>query len=414
MTRYLYIIVLVVAGEMVFGLPFHTVRFFRPTILEVFGLTHTELGYLLGAYGIAAMLSYFPGGALADRYSARTLLTLSLFATGAGGLYIATLPGAAALGIVNGFWGVTTVFLFWGALIRATREWGGQSSQGAAFGILEAGRGITQALFAVLAVAIFAVFMPENGESVTAADREAGLSAVYLVYSSAAFATGVLVWFTLPQPGPTVVERRNPFPNMLIVLQKPIVWAQAAVIVCAYCCFRATDYYVQYLVVVLGMDEVDGARWGSYGSFVRPVAALAAGIIADRFSATRSIGVAFVVLAIVFTVLSMLMPGVASLSIIIANMAVTLVAVFSLRGIYFALLQETKTPRHITGATVGLISFIGYTPDFFFPWVTGVILDADAGFTGFRNLFYLLAAIAATGVAVVAWLMRLNRLQDVK
>jgi nitrate/nitrite transporter NarK len=255
------------------------------------------------------------------------------------------------------------------------------------------------------------MFMPDSGALVTATDRATGLRAVYLSYAAAAFVAGVLVWFAIPKTDSAVTERRNPFPNMLIVIRKPIVWAQAAVIVCAYCCFRASDYFVQYLVVVLGMDEVDGSRLASYGAYIRPVAALVAGVIADRFSAARSIAVAFMVLAIAFVALSILQPGVAATGFIIANMAISLFAVFSLRGIYFALLQETETPRHITGATVGLISVVGYTPDFFFPWLTGVIVDADGGFEGFRNLFLLLAAIAATGVAVVTWLMWLNRRQ---
>lgn len=414
MTRYLYIIVLVIAGEMVFGLPFHTVRFFRPTILEVFGFTNTQFGYVLGVYGITAMLCYFPGGALADRFPARNLLSLSLIATALGGVYMSTLPGMVAAALVFGFWGVTTIFLFWGALIRATREWGGQSSQGIAFGILEAGRGITSALFASLAVAVFAIFMPDSGDLVTAADREAGLRAVYLSYSAAALAAGVLVWFAIPKTDSESIERRNPFANMLLVIRKPIVWAQAGVIVCAYCCFRTTDYFAQYAVVVLGMDEVEGSKLASYGAYIRPVAALTAGVIADRFHAARSIGVTFAVLIVAFIALSMLQPGIAATVFIIANMAISLFAVFALRGIYFALLQETRTPRHITGATVGLISVVGYTPDFFFPWLTGVIVDAGGGFEGFRNLFILLAATAATGVAVVAWLMWLNRRQVAK
>ena len=399
---------------MVFGLPFHTVRFFRPTILEVFGFTNTQFGYVLGVYGITAMLCYFPGGALADRFPARNLLSLSLIATALGGVYMSTLPGMVAAALVFGFWGVTTIFLFWGALIRATREWGGQSSQGIAFGILEAGRGITSALFASLAVAVFAIFMPDSGDLVTAADREAGLRAVYLSYSAAALAAGVLVWFAIPKTDPESIERRNPFANMLIVIRKPIVWAQAGVIVCAYCCFRTTDYFAQYAVVVLGMDEVEGSKLASYGAYIRPVAALTAGVIADRFHAARSIGVTFAVLIVAFVALSMLQPGIAATVFIIANMAISLFAVFALRGIYFALLQETRTPRHITGATVGLISVVGYTPDFFFPWLTGVIVDAGGGFEGFRNLFILLAATATTGVAVVAWLMWLNRRQVAK
>ena len=76
--RLLFMIGLVVAGEAVFALPFHVARFFRPTVLEVFALTNTELGAAQGIYGILAMLAYFPGGPLADRFPARKLLAFSL------------------------------------------------------------------------------------------------------------------------------------------------------------------------------------------------------------------------------------------------------------------------------------------------------------------------------------------------
>ena len=109
-------------------------------MLEVFGFSNTQLGDLFAVYGITAMLCYFPGGAVADRYSARTLLATSLIATGLGGLYMATIPGAMGMAVLYGFWGVTTIFLFWGALIRATREWGGGTEEGMAFGLLEGGR----------------------------------------------------------------------------------------------------------------------------------------------------------------------------------------------------------------------------------------------------------------------------------
>ena len=66
---------LIVAGETVFALPFHVARFFRPIVLDVFDITATQLGAAQGIYGVVAMIAYFPGGALADRFSARRLLT---------------------------------------------------------------------------------------------------------------------------------------------------------------------------------------------------------------------------------------------------------------------------------------------------------------------------------------------------
>ena len=109
LARILLIVTLVLAGEVIFGLPFHTSRFFRPTFLEAFGLTNTQLGDVFAAYGITAMLAYFPGGMLADRFSARSLLTVSLLATGAGGFYMSTYPGPTGVLALFAWCGVTTI-----------------------------------------------------------------------------------------------------------------------------------------------------------------------------------------------------------------------------------------------------------------------------------------------------------------
>lgn len=409
MSRYLYIVTLVVAGEMVFSLPFHIARFFRPTMLEVFSFTNTQLGDLFAVYGVTAMLSYFPGGAIADRYSARFLLTASLVSTAAGGFYLATIPTPFNMALLYGYWGVTTVFLLWGALIRATRDWGGESSQGKAFGILESGRGVTAAVVAGMLVMVLASYMPEDASLASDEARRRGFQMVVLGYSLIALLAGVMAWFAIPDIDDVSVSRPNPFRNMLLVIGRPIVWAQAAVIICAYCGYKSLDYFSLYAVQVLGMDEVEGARLASYGAYVRPVAALAAGLIADRFSATRSIGVIFAVMALVFAVLSMLTPASTSLVIIYLTIGVSLFAVFSLRGVYFALLQESRTPRYITGAAVGLISLVGYTPDIFMAPVAGRILDSTPGAGGFVHLFWLLTGIAVVGIAVIAVLLRLQR-----
>ena len=410
MRRVLVIIALVIAGEMVFGLPFHTGRFFRPTLLEVFGFTNTQLGDLFAVYGITAMLTYFPGGALADHFSARKLISLSLAATGAGGLYMVTIPGAAQMAVLYGFWGVTTIFLFWGALIRSTREWGGESSQGIAFGILESGRGFAAAVFAALAVFVFASIMPDDVAAATDEERRAGFRAVIYLYSLISVVAAIFVWLVIPEPeNEIVVVKRNPLKNMLKVVGRPILWAQALIIVCAYCFYKGAENWSLYAVQVLGMNELDAAKLTATGAYVRPVAALAAGIIADHLDATRSIGAGFVLLLITSLVLTVITPDMVGLPVIIANMFASLFGVFALRGIYFALLEETRTPRHMTGAAVGMVSVIGFTPEIFFSPIAGRILDATPGVGGHLNLFKLLAAIALTGIIVVVWLLWLKR-----
>ncbi|MGB5336247.1 MAG: MFS transporter [Woeseiaceae bacterium] len=409
MSRILLMATLVFAGEIIFGLPFHTARFFRPTLLEAFSFTNTELGDVFAVYGVTAMLAYFPGGLLADRFSARALLTVSLVATGAGGFYMATYPGALGMALLYGYWGITTILLFWAALIRATREWGGSTSQGRAFGVLEGGRGVAAAMFATLGVALLAWRFPESAALVSADERRDAFRAVIYLYAFAAIATAILTWYLIPAVKHVGDASSSLWKGAGAVVRRPLVWAQAAVIVCAYCSYKGLDNYSLYAVQVLGMDEVAGAQLSAYGAYVRPVAAVAAGLLADRWTASRVIGASFFVLLISYAMLSFALPDGFGLAVIYANIFVSFFAVFGLRGVYFALLEENRTPAYFTGAATGMVSFVGYTPEIFFAPITGRILDANPGIVGHQNYFLFLAGVMLIGLFVVAWLLRLQR-----
>ena len=106
---------------------------------------------------------------------------------------------------------------------------------------------------------------------------------------------------------------------------------------------------------------------------------------------------------------SMAVPEGFGLNIIYLNFFASYTAVFALRGVYFALLEENRTPLHLTGAAVGMVSLIGYTPDIFFAPIAGRILDANPGIEGHHNYFLFLASIMLAGFAAVVWLVWLRR-----
>lgn len=416
MPRVLLILTLVIAGELIFGLAFNVPRFFRPTMLDVFDISNTQLGDMFAVYGVTAMISYFLGGPLADRFSARSLMTVSLLLTALGGLYMVTIPGVIGMTFLYGYWGVTTILMFWAAMIRATREWGGNSSQGVAFGLLDGGRGLVAASVAVAAVYLFATYLPDEVAHTNPQERLAGFRAVTIFYSVATGIAAILVWSFTPSDGSSRKTTFKPLRNIADVLRRPAVWAQAAIIVCAYCGYKGLDNYSWYAVQVLGMNEVEGARLAYYGAWTRPFAALLAGIIADRFNAAHSIAVMFAILLVSYFLLSMAVPGFTGLPLIYVNLFATYVFVFAIRGIYFALLEENNTPKHVTGSTVGVISLIGFTPDIFFGPITGRILDANPGIVGHQNYFMFLAAVAAAGLTsvIVQLLLRRRRGDEIK
>lgn len=395
---------------MVFSLPFHVARFFRPTVLDVFNLSNTTLGDIFAVYGVTAMLSYFPGGAIADHFSARKLLALSLWTTALGGLYMAQFPDQFGLSILFAYWGVTSILLFWAALIRATREWGGTFAQGRAFGFLDGGRGLVAAGAASFAVLIFSMLLPTEIEATTELQRKYALQSVIYIYTVMTFLTGVLVWWLVPNnSNNNIAESVHPLSCMNQVLRQRVVWLQAIIVICAYCGYKGLDNYALYGVEVLGMNEVESAQFTSIAAYLRPIAAIAAGFLADRLITSNVVKTSFLLLLVSYALLSFLSPSLSITNIIYGNLILTFAAVYGIRGVYFALLEETNVTFNITGTAVGLISVIGFTPDIFFHSIAGRLLDAAPGLEGHQHFFAMLAVIAAIGMAASIALANNNK-----
>jgi nitrate/nitrite transporter NarK len=397
-TKWIIIFSLIVAGEMIFSLPFHVSRYFRPTFLEVFKLSNTALGDIFAVYGVTAMLAYFPGGAIADRYSAKKLMTFSLIATSLGGIYLAQIPDETGLRILYAYWGITSILLLWAALIRATRDWGGIQAQGKAFGLLDGGRGFIAAAAASLGVIIFSQLMPIELGSVNNTNRTHALQAVIYLYSVLTLASGLLIWFFIPEIKNHTPPLKNSLHDMKLVLSKHLVWLQAIIVICAYCGYKGLDNYALYAVEVLGMNEVESARFTSLSAYLRPLAAISAGFLVDKFCASKIIKHGFLLLVVSYLILAISAPSTFLLYIIYTNVIVTFIAVFAIRGVYFALLEESNISKNITGTAVGLISVIGFTPDVFFASIAGRLLAANPGIDGHQHFFILLTAISIIGM----------------
>jgi nitrate/nitrite transporter NarK len=408
---------LVLAGEAVYLLPFAVTRFFRPTVLETFGLSNTELGTAMAVYGVVAMLAYFPGGPLADRFSARKLLALSLWTTGAGGLVMATLPGVRVSAWLWGYFGLTSILLFWAALIRATRDWGGHDDQGRAFGLLDAGRGVLAAVMASLGAALFAWSFPGGYETATFAERRQVMTLVIHGYTFVTLLAGVFVWFAIPEHPPGRGKRWDPAEEPVLkhvgrALRLPAVWLTGLIVVCAYVAYKGFDNYGLYAVQAFGLDEVEAARLTALGAWVRPVAALAFGLLGDRFFVSRMTVLCFLLLLLSQGLFALLAPAPTLEWVLWTNILVGSAAIFGLRALYYALLEEAAVPRAITGTAVGVISVVGYSPDIFVNYLGGVMLDASPGLAGHQNYFAFQAAFAALGLlgaALMAWRVRPRR-----
>jgi MFS family permease len=132
--------------------------------------------------------------------------------------------------------------------------------------------------------------------------------------------------------------------------------------------------------------------------WLKPFAALAAGFAADKFGIARSVAWLFAVLIGSFLVFAILPGDPHMIPIMLANVALASLAVFAMRGIYFALLEEGGVPVAVTGTAAGIVSAVGFTPDIFMPLLGGVLLDTFPGAPGYRYFFLTVAAFCALGL----------------
>ncbi len=338
---------------------------------------------------MTSLITYPIGGWVADRVSPRLLISLSLVSTGLLGFVFSTFPSYGVSLLIHALWGVTVTGMMWGALIKATREWAPPDEQGKAFGLLEAGRGISEALLATVLIAIFA----QLGGDVPA------FSKIIIIYSALHVALGIIAWRVIA-PGAPIREdgARSGLQDFVAAAKMPAVWLISIVVMTSYCAYWGAYYFTPYATEVFGMSVVVAGSIAAGKIWLKPGAAAIAGFIADRIGIWQSVVGGYVILIISFAGFAIL-PGTASLTILmVANIIVASIAVFAHRGIYFALLEECQIPPLMTGTAAGLISMIGFTPDIFMPLIGGALLDGYPGAVGYQLYFGFIAALCVIGL----------------
>lgn len=408
------IVLLILAGESVFILPFVLARIFRPTFLDVFQLNNFQLGACFSVCGTVSLLSYLYGGAIADKYQPRKLIAGGLFLTAVGGIYLATYPSYTMMKVLWGYWGFTTIFLFWGAMIKATRAWGGEHRQGKAFGFLEGGRGMVAASIGAIGVFIFSMFLPEDLDGTTLVERQQAFRYVLLFVSISVIFVGFLVWFfmkdeSLEKEGTT---SGSPLKNIGKVLKYKSVWLLMIIVLCGYVGYKLTDIFSLYASEIMGMNHVDAAKIGTFQLYLRPIVCVSVGLLADRTRAALWLMVGFgisLIGAILFAS-GIITEGLFPLFVL--SLVIAASGTYAVRTMYFAALKEGMIPLAVTGAAVGTISVVGYTPDIFVGPIMGYLLDNSPGIWGHQQVFIMLTLFSFIGFLTAVYFSRYTLKKD--
>jgi len=394
--RYVQLLLLVIAAGAIYPI-LYLRQVYQPTMLEVFHISESQLGYLYSSLGTIFLLSYLPSGWLADRIAPRLLISFSLVATGLLGLLYSTAPSFNLLMMIFGGWGMSTGLTFWAAVIKRVQTIAGADEQGRFFGFLDGGRGLIEAMLATIAITMFAWLTQTKGESTAM-----GFKAVVYMYAILCIVLGV-VFALVKDPAAKAgkdakaAKRGNVIADLITLAKIPELWLVAAIVFCGYQVFWATYSFSAYLHEgEIGLSVVMAGTITTLKLWMRPIGGIGGGFLGDRFSK-----VTVLIIALFLASLSLLgliaAPQISSHAMLVFLVLFIGVLTYAIRGLYWSLLDRCNVPVEIMGLAIGLISVLGYSPDVFLPLINGYLTQNYPGVHGYQMYFGYVAAVSAVG-----------------
>ncbi|HEX7934629.1 MAG TPA: MFS transporter [Paraburkholderia sp.] len=370
---------------------------YQPTMLDVFHITDSQLGYLYSSLGTIFLLSYLPSGWLADRIAPRLLICFSLMATGVLGLWYSTAPSFPMLMMIFGGWGLSTGLTFWAAVIKRVTMIAGAGEHGRFFGLLDGGRGLIEALLATVAITLFAWATQTKGEPVAI-----GFRMVVYLYAFLCIALGVVLALVKDPQGEEGAHRaarprRNVLADLRTLAAIPELWLVAAIVFCGYQVFWATYSFSAYLHEGdIGLTVVMAGTITTLKLWMRPIGGIGGGFLGDRYSKVSVLVIALFLAALSLVGL-MAAPRISSHVLLVFLVLFIGILTYAIRGLYWSLLDRCNIPAATMGLAIGLISVLGYSPDVFLPLINGYLTQTFPGVFGYQLYFGYVAAMAALG-----------------
>ncbi len=390
-------------------MPYVLARIFRPTFLEVFDLSNLDLGTLFSTYGFVAFFSYIFGGALADKYSPRKLLSYSLISTSLGGIFMMSYPSYYLMQLLFAYWGFTTVFLFWAPMIKATSIVGGLKKQGQTFSFLDAGRGVVASSIGLIGVLIFSFVVVGDISDSSIQEKQDAFRYVIGASSIIVFITGVFVHSSLKIKVNDNAKIGN-INDMKKLMKSRSVVLIGLLILTAYMGYKITDIYSLYASEIMLFDEIDAAKVGAYQQYLRPLACISIALFADKSGNINVIIGGFIIMligAILFST-GVIVAGLNSLFIL--SLMIVAIGTYTIRGLYFSILRNGNISISLIGTAIGLVSIIGYTPDIFATPLYGYLLDNHEGIKGHQFIYLILALSSLIGILISFEFKKINNL----
>lgn len=378
-----------IAGSVAWQPPYFYSGFYD-AFMEAFHMNHSQIGLYIAVYGWGNLLSYVPGGIIADYYGPRKLLLVSLFGTALITLAMAIWMTPFCAILTSFLFSITTCLLLWSTLTKAVRVIGGSDHCATVYSLYSGISGVIGFCFGMVQIWVFNLCH----------DNTSGIYWALITLAASCFIAGVLVAFFY-RDDPNELEHAEKEEKMNLrdvpkIAKNPILWATSVLMALFLAAFGTISYFVPYLTSIVGLTVTQGAIFNSvisYGvSFVVPIG----GFLIDRYlKSTFKLFIIGLVLIMMMMFVILYVPMGAATAIVVCTLTYTVGAILS--AAMWAILDEIHIPMKYAATGIGLASMVAYAPDLFLYNIYGNWLDSMGEATGYRMMWF-----ATIGICLVA------------
>lgn len=321
--------------------------------------------------------------------------------TGGLGFCLLMTPPSYVVIAIHGLWGLTSLMMFYPALMKAIRALASSNEQARAFGIFEGGRGIFNAAYLTIAAAIFARMIASGSEGL-------GIRWIIIFYSGVTTVLGFMVLYLLRDLKEENTGDKEGFQLKLIAkpARIPEVWLMIGIIFTTLTVSQGYYYISPYVTKAFTVSAVVGVILTSASQYIRPFASMGAGLLGDKINSSKVMLIGQIGLLAGVGIILFCNTSMGIVPVLIACLVI-FVSMYFCTSMHFAIMEEFDCPAELEGAAIGLICCLGYMPEVTNHLVAGQLLDRFPGELGYRLFFVYMMAVVAIGIVfTLIWLKR--------
>jgi predicted MFS family arabinose efflux permease len=312
------------------------------------------------------------------------------------------MPSYSSLLFIYGAWGIATGLTFWSAHIKLVAMLAKKDQQGKFFGILDGGRGLVEAILATIAITLFAYVISQKSGSTSMA-----LQQVIYLYIAVLLVVSPLVYWLLDDfdENDKKIANSNFVADLKTILKHREIWLCAICIVCGYQLFYATYSFSAYLQQNFGLTAVAVGTITVAKLWMRPIGGITAGFIADWSNPEKVLSILLIAASLSLGIMAFLPTNSAVIAMILIVLLIGFLT-YGVRGVYWATLAGCNIPNKSKGLAIGVISMIGYFPEFYLPLISAPLLEQFPGVLGYQIYYLIISGFGFIGAFAAYLLMQ--------